>query len=299
MKAIVFGGSGFLGSHVADELDKADIEVTLFDIAPSRFLKEHYKMVVGSTSDKELVSDSIKGMDYVYHFSGIAGIADADVDPLATVEANFSSTLYILDACVKHKVRRLMYASTVYVYSEHGSFYRCSKQASEIFIENYHRVYGLSYTIMRYGSLYGKRSNHFNFIGNVIRQAILNKRIKRNGDGNEIRDYIQVQDAARMSVELLKVEKSNDHVILTGNQTMKVKDVLNMIKEIFGNEIEIEYLAGDNAGHYMITPYAFKPIVARKYTSDYYHDLGQGILDCIYEVHEQLLESGEISKPSI
>jgi len=298
-KALVFGGSGFLGSHVVDALFNKGFEVTIFDLAPSRFLRPEYKMIVGSTSDRDLVFSSLEGMDYVYHFSGIAGIADADADPVKTADANFMSTLYILDACVKHKVSRLMYASTVYVYSEYGSFYRCSKQAAEIFIENYHQVYDLNYTIMRYGSLYGRRSNHFNFIGNIIRQALQEKKITRKGNGEEIRDYINVMDAARMSVELLNTKESTDYVSLTGNQTLRVKDLLLMVKEIFGNSIDIEYLGGDNEGHYMITPYAFKPVVARKYTSDYYLDLGQGVLDCIHEIYDELEAKGHELPPII
>lgn len=292
MKAIVFGGSGFLGSHVVDELSKADFEVTVFDLSPSNYLGNDNKMIVGSTNDRDAVFNAIKGMDYVYHFAGIAGITEADEDPILTAEANFMSTLYILDACVKHEVKRLMYASTVYVYSQHGSFYRCSKQATEIFLENYHEVHGLSYTIMRYGSLYGRRSNEFNFIGKIIRQAILENKISRKGDGNEVRDYINVFDAARMSVELLHTKETSDYVMLTGNQTMKVKDLLSMIREMLGEEVEIEYKEGGNEGHYMITPYSFRPKVARKYASEYFHDLGQGILDCIHNTYDELKEEG-------
>lgn len=288
MKAIVFGGSGFLGSHVADELHKKGFEVTIYDIVASEYQKEDYEMIVGSTLDREKVNGAIEGMTYVYHFSGIAGIADADADPVKTAEANFMSTLYILEACVKHKVQRFMYASTVYVYSNQGSFYRCSKQATEIFIENYYNVHGLKYTILRYGSLYGKRANHFNFIANIVKQALQEKRITRQGDGEEVREYINVLDAARMSVELLDAQEDKDHVMLTGHQSLKVKEVLNMINEILENKITIEYVEGDNHGHYVTTPYIFKPNVARKYTSDHYHDLGQGILDTIYDIYENL-----------
>lgn len=293
MKAVVFGGSGFLGSHVADELHSQGYEITIFDINPSPYLKKEFNMVVGNTSDKHLVSQTISGMDYVFQYSGIAGMKDADEEPIATAEANITSTLYILDACVRHNVKRFMYASTVYVYSAHGSFYRCSKQAAELFIKNYLAVYGLRYTILRYGSLYGKRANHFNFIRNIIRQAFLEKKMTREGNGDEIRDYIHVIDAARATVELLKSNKSADYVMLTGNRPIRVKDLLYMIKEILSDEVDIEFSDGVLEGHYQITPYSFKPDIARKYVLDHYHDLGQGILDCIYDVYEELLSDGE------
>ena len=274
MKAVVFGGSGFLGSHVVDELFRQGHKVIVYDIEESSYLRPEYQMVRGNILDRELVEKTIKGTDFVFHFAGIAGIDDADTDPIKTLDINVKSTLYILEACIKYKIKRFMYASTVYVYSQHGSFYRCSKQASEIFIENYHKLHGLPYTVMRYGSLYGKRANHFNFVNNAIHSAIIQKKIIRQGDGLEVRDYINVLDAARASVDLLKSSKPDDYVMLTGNNTMQVKDILNMIQEMLNHEIEIEYVEGENKGHYMLTPYNFKPNVARKYVMDYYHDLG-------------------------
>ncbi len=288
MKAVVFGGSGFLGSHVVDELFTRGYEVIVYDINDSLYLRPEYKMVRGSILDRKLVEDTIQGTDHVFHFAGLADIDDADADPVNTLDVNVKSTLYILEACVKHRVKRFMFASTVYVYSQSGSFYRCSKQASEIFIENYHKLYGLSYTVMRYGSLYGKRANNFNFVNNAIHSAIIQKKIIRKGDGLEVRDYINVLDAARASVDVVKSSKAADYVMLTGNKTMQVRDILNMIKEMLNHEIDIEYIEGENRGHYMLTPYNFKPNVARKYALDYYHDLGQGILETIYDTYEQL-----------
>ncbi len=293
MKVIVFGGSGFVGSHIVDELLEKGYDVTVFDVHPSDYLPSGVKMLTGDIKDREQVNEAIKGQDYVFHLASIAGIKDADDDPILTTQTNLMSTLYILDACVQYKVKRVLFASTIYVYSKYGSFYRCSKQASEIYIENYHEVYGLNYTIMRYGSLYGKRANHFNSISNLIKQAIQEKKIVRGGDGEEIRDYIHVKDAARASVELMSSDRTKDYVMLTGSQPMRIKDLLNMIKEMFDNKIEIEYLGdpGPIVGHYNITPYTFKPKVARKYVLDYYYDLGQGILDCIYDLDNQLKES--------
>ncbi len=72
--------------------------------------------------------------------------------------------------------------------------------------------------------------------------------------------------------------------MITGTQSTKVKDLLVMIKEIFHGDLEIEYVLGDNDGHYEITPYSFRPRVAKKFVSNYYHDLGQGILDVIHEI---------------
>lgn len=288
MKSVVFGGAGFLGSHVCDALTDSGFDVTVFDIRHSDYLKENQAMVVGDMLDEGLLDEVLNGVDIVYHFAGIADIHEAKEKPIQTVEANILSTVKILEYCRKYKIKRFVFASTIYVYSEHGSFYRSSKQAAELFIENFHSNYGIDYTILRFGSLYGKRANHFNFINNIIVQAILEKKIVRQGNGEEIREYVNVLDAARASVKILGDEYNNSYVLITGMQTMKVKDLLNMIREIFKNEIDIIFSNNRIEEHYEITPYSFRPKVAKKFVLDHYHDLGQGILDLIYEKYNNL-----------
>lgn len=287
MKAIVFGGSGFLGSHVADALSAEEFDVVIYDSNNSKYLQGSQNMVIGDILDSESVHAAVAGCDYVYNFAGIADIKEARKDPYKTVQINTLGNTNILEACRKNQVKRFIFASSIYVYSTLAPFYRSSKQACELIIEDYQKAFDLDYTILRYGSLYGKRANQFNFISRVIHQAIEEGRIVRDGDGEEIRDYIHVLDAAKCSVDILTEEFKNQHVILTGTQSTKVKDLLMMIKETLGKDIEIEYTSGKDQDHYEITPYSFRPRVAKKYVSKCYHDLGQGILDVIYDIHEQ------------
>ncbi len=292
-KVIVFGGSGFLGSHVADQLSDRGYKVTIFDRSESAYLRSDQSMVVGDIMDQSAVRNAIAGMDYVYHFAAIADIQEARDLPVKAANFNIIGTMYILDACREFNIRRFVYSSTIYVYSDHGSFYRSTKQSCELFIENYQQEYHLDFTILRYGSLYGPRANHFNFINNIIRQALTEKKIKRKGDGSEVRDYVNVIDAATSSVDVLGEEYRNSFVMITGPQTMKVKEILEMIKEMLNGEITIQYESGNFSGHYQITPYSFKPKVALKLIPKNYHDLGQGILDCIYENYQSLKSEGK------
>ena len=87
--------------------------------------------------------------------------------------------------------------------------------------------------------------------------------------------------------------------MITGNQTRKVCEVLEMIKEIFNNEIKITYNNKNYEGHYQLTPYSFRPKVALKITSKNHHDLGQGILDCIYDEYENLKNNNNIKSLNI
>lgn len=298
-KAIVFGGAGFVGSHVADALTDKGYDVAIFDLSDSPYKKPNQLMIIGDILEQEKVREAIKGCDFVYHFAGIADIHEAQARPIDTVKHNILGTAHILDGCREFNAKRFIFASTVYVYSEQGSFYRSSKQASELLIENYQKVYNVNYSILRFGSLYGRRANNFNFMRTIIRQALLEGKIQRKGDGEEIRDYINVLDAAKACVEILSPEFENSYIMITGSQTIKIKDLLKMINEILNNKIKIEYLNERIEEHYEITPYSFRPRVAKKYTSQYQHDLGQGILDCIYDLYKEITKSSDKDKLSI
>jgi len=301
-KAIVFGGSGFLGSHVVDMLDRAQVDVTIFDVAPSPYLKPHQRMIIGDIRDQKSVREAIKGQDYVLNFAGIAGLEEARQKPHVACEANILGNLNILEAMVTEKPKRYIFASTYYVYSEFGSIYRITKQACELFIEDYAKRFGINYSILRYGSLYGERSNQTNAVYRLLHDALVSRKIVREGGGDDIREYVHVQDAARSTVEvMLKPEYSNQHVILAGNQKTRIRELLEMIQEMMGHEVQVEYResATRDSDHYHITPYSFKPRTAFRYTGERYHDLGQGLLQMLYSIREEIQqqEQAELRLP--
>lgn len=295
MKAIVFGGSGFVGSHVADALTKAGYEVKIFDLQKSPYLKDSQEMIVGNILDREAVRRAVKDCRVVYNFAGVADLEKAKQDPVKTVEINILGNAIILDACRENSVKRFVFASSLYVYSKTGSFYRSSKQACELVIENYFDEYGLPYTILRFGSLYGPRADENNWIYKILNQAIIEGKITRYGNGEELRDYIHVEDAARCSVDILSKEFENEYVIITGYQQMKIKNLMKMINEMLDNKIELEFMPANSNLHYEITPYSFNPKIAKKYVSKYYLDIGQGLLQCLEEAYKKHHRYKEIS----
>lgn len=281
-KAIVFGGSGFLGSHTADQLTEAGYQVTIFDIRESPYLQKGQKFIKGDILNKKQVERAVSGNDIVYNFAGIANLDEAADKPIQTITTNVLGNTNILEVCQKNKIKRYIFASTLYVYSNSGSFYRCSKQACELIIEEYHKKYNLDFTILRYGSLYGPRSDERNTVYNFLKQGLENKKIIRYGDGNELRDYIHVYDAAKLSVQILSEEFKNQYVILSGPEKTKVKDLMLMIKEMLGNEIMLGFRKPKaNNCHYNITPFEFSPKLAKKIVSYTHIDLGQGVLDLL------------------
>ena len=287
-KVLVTGSSGFLGSHIVDALYDRGYEIILFDKHPSPYKQKGYKEILGDILNTEDINKAIKGCQFVYHFAGQADIDSSSSSPTQTIQTNIMGTQNVLEASRQHNVNRVLFASTVYVYSELGSFYRVSKQACEKMIEEYQKEFGLPYTILRYGSLYGPRANEFNSISNMLVQALRDKMIVRRGDGEEIREYIHVKDAAQLSTQLLKEEYANKNLVITGTQKLRIKDLLQMIKEIFQGTIKIKYTNEKELHHYEITPYAYRPQVSSKIMPQKHYDLGQGLLDLIYDLEEQL-----------
>ena len=288
MKAIVFGGSGFVGSHTADVLSEKGYEVIIFDLAPSPYLKARQKMIVGDILDLDAVKEAVAGASVVYNFAGIADIDEASEKPVETIKHNILGNAHILESIKNQEIYRFILASTVYVYSEAGSFYKSSKQACELYVEDYSKRYGIPYTIVRYGSLYGPRANESNPVYRLLKRAFTEKKISHYGSGEEIREYIHVEDAARCSVEILDDNFINQHVILTGHHPIKSRDLMTMINEMFKNQLTVEFRDEKPDSHYLVTPYSFNPRLGKKYVSHYYIDMGQGLLQCIEELYNEL-----------
>ncbi|MBI4667942.1 MAG: NAD(P)-dependent oxidoreductase [Elusimicrobia bacterium] len=297
MKTAVFGGSGFLGSHLADALSEQGHEVVIFDLKPSPYVKPAQKMIIGDILDQAAVREALNGCDYVYHFAGLADLDDASTKPLDTVRHNVMGTAILLEASVQAKVQRFVYASTIYVYSNLGGFYRCSKQSCELYIEEYQRRYGLDYTILRFGTIYGPRADHRNSIWRYLKQALLEGKIIFPGTGEEIRAYAHVRDAAQLSADILDDEFKNRHVTITGHHPIKTKEMLAAIKEISGNKISIEYTGPADNAHYLSTPYSFVPKLGKKLVTNHYVDMGQGLLECFHEMYPLAVDQRPKSAP--
>ncbi len=285
-RVLLTGGSGFLGSHVAEALSAAGYGVRVFDCVKTQYLSGDQEMVIGDITDLDAVVNAAKDCDYIYHLAGIADIEHAKKHPVDVQRINIGGTVNALEAARINKVKRFVFASTVYVYSERGSFYRASKQACENYIETYQLVHNLPFTILRYGSLYGRRAGETNGIYKLIKSAIDTGQIIYYGDKSAMREYIHISDAAKLSVEILGNEYKNQHVILTGNERMKVIDIMRMIAEILPNKPKLHFGEEIMAGHYVMTPYTYNPRIGKKLTSPHHIDLGQGLLDCIAEIHE-------------
>lgn len=285
-KIVVFGGCGFIGSYVVEELLKKRYDVLAVDLNSSPYVDNKYFKEC-DILDSQNVNKLVEGASIVYNFAGLANLDDAIENPIKAIELNVMGNLNILNACKENNIERFIYASSAYAMSEKGSFYGISKLTSEKLIEEYYTKFGLKYTIVRYGSVYGDRYYHNNYIYNLVKKAIETKEINHSGDGEEVREYIHVEDIAKLSIKIIESKEFiNEHIILTGVERMHRKQLFYMIKEILGDNIEINLNNDGYHNHYKTTPYSFSPTRSKKLVANPYVDLGQGILDCITDIEK-------------
>lgn len=283
---IVFGGAGFIGAHVVGELISSGYSVTVFDrVQPKEEL--NCRVIIGDILNAEQVGEAIAGHSVVYNFAGWADMESGARFPVEVVRQNVLGNTIILEESRKHNISRYVYASSMYVFSKAGSFYRASKQSCELIVEEYQKQFGLNFTILRFGSLYGPGAKSGNAIFDLVSQAVDKKEIQYWGTGEELRQYIHVNDAAHGSVEVLSEEYANQHIILTGPEDIRIKDLLTMINEIFGNTLDLHFTPKPRSeNHYRITPYSFNPRLGKKLIFRAYTDIGQGLLQCIQDIYE-------------
>lgn len=260
MKAVVTGGAGFIGSHLVEELLLQGAKVHVLDNLVSGQLKNVHPLAVMHIED--IRSQGAKQIimrekpDVVFHLAAQADVGQSIREPKYDADMNINGTINILEACREASVKKIIFASTSGVYgnlqkdliSEKDltmpiSYYGLSKLTAESYIRLFHQLYGLSYTILRYGNVYGPRQSAKGE-GGVI--AIFLDRIKKgmplmiHGDGEQTRDFVYVKDVVRANIAA--VEKGDQETIqVSTGRSVSVNHLVKMLTQIYGSPIETIY----------------------------------------------------------
>ena len=285
-KILVIGGSGFIGSHVSDKLSNDGHKVTIFDLVKSKYISSKQKYISGNLLNKKDIFNALKGIDIIFHFGGTVDIEFSKKNPNECLLNNIIGTNNLLNAISKFKKKpKLFFGSTIYIYSNYGSFYRISKETCENLIYEYSRIYKFKYVIFRFGTVYGPRSNINNSIHKYVSTIMDNKSnkiINLNISGEEIREFIHVKDVAKVCGNFIKpkLDIFNKSFIITGLDKLKISDLIKLILEISNKKFKVNY-SKKNSDHYDMTPYNFKEEISEKIFPETHIDLGLGILEMI------------------
>jgi UDP-glucose 4-epimerase len=275
MKALVTGGSGFIGSHVVDNLRDKGIEVRVYDGIMPTFRKdiEYYQ---GSILDKTSLGFALNGVDAIFHLAAVADVKDVYSDPYNSEAINVRGTINVLEAARNAGVKRIIFGSTTWVYSEASSsnvdeltplhapthLYTATKLSGEYYCQSYSKLYDMEVTILRYGIPYGPRARDGAVIPIFVKKAINGEPLTIAGDGLQFRKFVYVEDLAEGNVLALKTIAKNKIYNLDGSEKVSIKQIAETIKKIIGN-VKIEYTParpGDFSGKEVSSQLAAKEL---------------------------------------
>jgi UDP-glucose 4-epimerase len=266
-KIVVTGGSGFIGSHVVDALADTGHEVTVLDhrVKPQRgdVAFEDVDLL-----DLSSVLAATRGAEFVFHLAAESNVNRAHRYPIHTLALNVMGTGNVLEAARINGARRVLLASTVWVYNRTpaeriadettpfpldgaGHVYTSSKMAAEMACHNYRELYGVPFTILRYGIPYGPRMREELLIPAFIRRALSGEPLLVSGDGSQYRSFLYVADLAAAHLRALRTEAANQVYNLEGPRPVTVIEVAQRIRSLLGDAVQIELVpgrAGDFAG---------------------------------------------------
>ncbi len=267
-KILILGADGFLGSNLVFALlkDKKN-EVRAFDLFKDgasqnlELVRKKIEIFQGNFLNKDDLRKALQGIDYVFHFVSFTTPGSSMSDPLIDIDTNLRGTINLLEECVKAKVKKIIYPSSggaIYgdqkkkKYSEEDALcpispYAISKMAIEKYLEYYRIAKGLDYLIARISNPYGP---HQNVIGNQGIIPIFLNLIKNNqpisifGDGQNIRDYIFVDDAIDNLVNLSFRSKNKYRVYNIGSgEGVSINELIETIKKITRKRIKTNRLS--------------------------------------------------------
>lgn len=262
-RVLVTGGAGFIGSHVVDKLIDAGHEPRILDVRPSPYHPD-VETVVGDMCVLEDVMRAAEGCDAIAHLAAAADVGEVQKDPILSEHLNARGTVNVLEAAREHQIGRVVYASTIWVYSdvdaEHvdedtalkppAHLYTATKLAGELYCRSYQELYGVEHTILRFGIPYGPRARPAAVIPIFVNKALAGEPLTLAGGGLQSRRFVYVEDLAEGVVAGLAPVAANRTYNLVSDEDVTIRQIAEHVRDEIG-DVEVvvtEGRAGDFKG---------------------------------------------------
>lgn len=267
-KLVLIGGAGLIGSHTADRLLREDVaEIVIYDnfvrgrhenlAAALRDPRVRIFDVGGDILQTDILGAALKDADGVFHFAAL-WLLQCHEFPRSAFDVNVHGTFNVIQACVEHGCKRLVYSSSASVYGDavtepmtedhpfnNKNFYGATKIAGEAMLRAYHHRYGLDYAGLRYMNVYGPRQDYRGAYIAVIMKML--DAIDRGesptvlGDGSEAFDFVAVEDCALANVRAMQADASDRfYNVGTGKRT-SLKELAELLLDLTGSNQPIRY----------------------------------------------------------
>ncbi len=268
-KILITGGAGFIGSNLADRLVKANDQIIIVDdfsmglrsnIPDSQLVTTYQADITDKVFMKDLLLN--EHFDYIYMFAGIASVADSVVRPYETHQTNQEANIYLLEILRKYHlpVKKVLFASSAAVYGNDPQLpkvetstidpltpYAIDKFATERYLMDYGRLYDIPTVATRFFNIYGPKQNPsspYSGVLSIISDCIKNnKTFKLYGDGQQVRDFVYIDDVIDALVLLTKESDINHEVFnVAAGKGTTLNDVIRAYEHAAHKQLKLEYL---------------------------------------------------------
>lgn len=261
MKILITGGAGFIGSHLVKRLFEEKHEVVVLDnllngnkIDPEILRK--IEMIEGDIRDKDLVFDSVKGCQIVFHFAAVLGVDVVADQPVETMDVEVIGTRNVIEAVNHHKTNQLFYASTSGIYSHSAivktalsedvlvdprTSYAMAKRYNEIYLASHHQEHDTDIIALRFFNVYGENQDSRMVIPRFFEQALQNDHLTVYGNGLQTRDFTYIDDVIESCMRLIG-HKGFEIVNIANEKEWTVADLAELILSITDSDAKIKFI---------------------------------------------------------
>ncbi|MCA9409475.1 MAG: NAD-dependent epimerase/dehydratase family protein, partial [Candidatus Omnitrophica bacterium] len=265
---LVTGGAGFVGSYVLEQLLEEDVkEIIVIDnlVRGSRknietsLASGKVRLIEGDICNRDFITPLFKDVDYCFHLAALR-ITHCAAHPDEALAVMYNGTYNVLQACVAHKVQRVVFASSASVYGQADVFptnekhhpynnftlYGAAKAANELMLRSFQQMYGLEYNILRYFNIYGPRMDtHGKYTEVFIRWYHLIKEGKPPlifGDGKQTMDFVYISEVAKATILALKTKMAGEVFNVAEGRETSLEELCLTLLEVMGVPLKPEYV---------------------------------------------------------
>ncbi len=263
MKCLVTGGAGFVGSHIIEYLLSKHYEIVcLDDFSTGKYinienLENNIEVVEGDIRAPNIIQKAVEGVDYILHLAAQASVSRSVSNPLVDASINIEGTINILKAISEKSIKNFVYISTGgAIYGDPADLpvhetttekpispYGLSKLVGEKYIQLFHKIYGIPYSIIRPANIYGPRQDPMGEAGviSIFLGRLMNDQpLEIFGDGYDTRDYIYVKDIAEICLKVMESPITDIFNAGTGKQT-NLLELIDFIEKITNIPVEKKF----------------------------------------------------------
>lgn len=254
MKILITGGAGFIGSNIAIEYLKNNCDVVIIDNLSTGKLENIPKNVKFFKMD--ILDPNVEGIfkkfkiDIINHHAAQIDVRKSVENPYYDAQINILGTIKLLEYAVKYKIKKFIFASSggvIYGECKNNTFpdentpanpispYGTSKLAGEYYIQLFYKIFGLNYSILRYANVYGPRQDPLGEAGVVaifLNKMLKNETVNIYGDGRQMRDFVFVNDIAKLNLQVLNTKNTNEILNVGTQKTTSINQLFRLLSKI-------------------------------------------------------------------